>query len=190
MSVPALRRWTVAEYHRAAESGVFAPEERLELIEGEIYRMSPQGSPHSATTGSSGDLLREAFGKGFIVRVQMPLTLDDDSEPEPDLAVVRGTWTEFADEHPHTAELVVETSESSSSYDLGLKARVYARAAVPEYWVLLTKPRIMVVHRDPDPAAGSYRTIIRVDAEQTVSPLGAARTELRVADLFPAGRKR
>jgi Uma2 family endonuclease len=182
---PALRRWTVAEYYQAAEAGVFNPEERLELIEGEIFRMSPQDSPHATGCDLTEDALREIFGRGYRVRTQKPLSLGDDSVPEPDLAVVRGNVRDFAIAHPATAVLVVEVADSSLRFDRGRKARLYARAGIPDYWILNLPGRVLEVHRDPDPGNGLYRQITRHGENESVSPLVAPAAAILVRDLLP-----
>src|SRR4051794_9948041 len=110
---PTLRRWTVEEYHRAADAGVFAPGERLELIDGEIYWMSPQKGPHLVATGLTRAVMEGLFSTGWIVLAQAPLALGSDSEPEPDLVIVRGEWRDFVADPPSTAELVIEVSDST-----------------------------------------------------------------------------
>src|SRR5437870_2744673 len=97
---PPVRRWTVSEYHRAADAGVFGPEERLELIHGVIVCMSPQKTPHATGSGLTEEIVRNVFSAGYCVRVQKPLTLGGDSEPEPDIAVVRGAARDYLRSHP------------------------------------------------------------------------------------------
>lgn len=185
LAEPQQRLWTVDEYHRAAEAGVFDPDERLELIDGEILRMSPQNGPHATAVGLAQDLLPGAFGPGFIVRVQVPLSLDADSEPEPDIAVVKGSRRDFAGRHPRRAALVLEISESSAAHDVRRKANLYARHSIPEYWVLLLLERVLVVHRDPDSATGTYANVVRLLDNGTIVPIAAASAPVCVSDLLP-----
>ena len=98
-------RWSRAEYDRAAEAGVFSADVRLELIDGEILDMTPQGSRHATAFSLVADAVQRAFGPGYYVRLQLPLALADDSEPEPDIAVVEGDVRDYRDEHPRTALL-------------------------------------------------------------------------------------
>lgn len=182
---PAVRRWTAAEYHRAAEAGVFPPGERLELIDGEIYRMSPQKSLHTTGCELAEESLRGIFGTGYVVRGQKPLALGAASEPEPDVAVVRGRIRDFATQHPSTALLVVEVADSTAAFDTGRKAEMYARAGIPDYWVVVLPERALLVHRDPDPASGQYRSITRHEETGTAAPLAAPGAIIRVADLLP-----
>jgi Uma2 family endonuclease len=182
---PVQRRWTVEEYEHAAESGVFGPGERLELIEGEIFAMSPQNGPHMAATGLTQAALVSVFPHGWVVLIQMPLRLDEHSAPEPDLAVVRGEWRDLVEAPPATAELVVEVADSTLAFDRGRKAALYARAGIPEYWILNLPERLLEVHRRPDQDSGQYQEIVRLDEAAVVSPLAAPAATIAVRDLLP-----
>jgi Uma2 family endonuclease len=184
ISGPEIRRWTVSDYERAAEAGVFGPEERLELIEGEIYRMSPQNAPHTTAVGKTLAALSKVFRKGHHVRVQMPLHLGDTSLPEPDICVITGSWDDYARRQPTTAVLVVEASDSSISFDLIKKAALYAGTGIQEYWVLAIPERVLVVHREPDPATRTYRSVVRLADTDQVSPLAAPKAVIQVATLW------
>src|SRR5215831_19338892 len=112
--LPARRGFTRAEYMLAAEVGILKPDERLELIEGEIYlKMSPQKAPHATTIRLVENALNRIFSEGHDVRVQLPLALGERSEPEPDVAVVAGSLWDYQIEHPTTAELVIEVSDTT-----------------------------------------------------------------------------
>lgn len=182
---PKTRRWTVAEYHRAAERGIFDPEERLELIEGEILTMSLQKERHSTASQLVEDALRDAFGQGFTVRVQKPLTRPPYSEPEPDVAVVAGGARDYLRHHPDTALLVVEVADASLDHDRKRKIPLYAQAAIPDYWILNLRDSMLEVYRDPDPEAAKYRESVRLSADQIVSPLAAPEATIVVRDLLP-----
>jgi Uma2 family endonuclease len=182
---PTTRRWTVAEYHRAAEAGIFGPEERLELIDGEIYRMSPQKGPHLVATGLTRSILEKVFQEEWVVLVQAPLALGEQAEPEPDVAVVRGQWRDFVEGPPATAELVVEVSDTTLAFDRGPKATGYARAGISDYWVLSIPERVLEVRRNPDPSTGQYQSIVRYNPDETVSPLAAPTVLITVRDLLP-----
>jgi Uma2 family endonuclease len=182
---PALRRWTVAEYHRAADAGVFAPDERLELIDGEIYWMSPQKGPHLVATGLTRGVMERLFSTGWIVLVQAPLALGGASEPEPDLAVVRGEWRDFVAGPPTTAALVIEVSDSTLAFDQGPKARLYARAGIADYWIVNLPERVLEIRRGPDPAREEYRSVTRHGGGEAVSPLADPTASVAVRDLLP-----
>jgi Uma2 family endonuclease len=182
---PALRRWTVAEYHQAGDAGIFDPEERLELVNGEIYRMSPQKGPHATGSGLAEEALRAILPAGHILRIQKPLTLGEDGEPEPDIAMVRGSLRDFARQHPTTAVLIVEVADSSLAFDRVEKAKQYARAGIPEYWILNVPERLLEVHRDPDPASETYRQVTRHGENERVSPLAVPAAAILVRELLP-----
>jgi Uma2 family endonuclease len=182
---PTVRRWTVDEYYRLAEMGFIAPDERVELIEGEIIQMSPLNPPHAFGSGKVQSFLLRVFGEDWVVRVGLPLRLQEDSEPEPDFAVVRGRLEDFLTGHPTTAELVVEVSDSSLSFDLGQKAALYAGAGIPDYWVLNLPGRALVVHRDPDPATRRYRDVQSYGEAESAAPLAAPGVTVAVRDLLP-----
>jgi Uma2 family endonuclease len=176
-------RMSRAEYDRAVEAGVFAPDARLELIDGEILTVTPQGSRHSTGVGLVSEALRAAFGAGFHVRVQFPLAADDYSEPEPDVAVVAGGIRDYRDAHPTTALLVVEVSDDSLHRDRTAKQRLYARCGIPEYWVLALPDDRLQVYRDPH--AGGYDTMTTHGAGERVAPLARPGAEIAVEDLLP-----
>jgi Uma2 family endonuclease len=185
-----MKRWTREDYDRMIDAGIFAPGERVELIDGEIIEMSPQKSPHSTAISLTADRLRVAFGAGHHVRVQMPLALDPHSEPEPDVAVVLGSPRDYRDAHPSSALLVVEVTDSTLAYDRDQKGSLYARAGIADYWVLNLADRHLEVYRDPALSSEarygwSYRTIHHYSADECVSPLAAPQVRITVADLLP-----
>lgn len=189
--LPERRLWTVAEFDDAAARGIIKPDERLELIEGEvIYKVTPQESRHTTGIRAVEEALRRAFAVGYDVRVQMPLVFGTRSKPEPDIAVVAGTFRDYAGSHPTTAVLVVEVSGSSLAFDRTTKAGLYARAGIPEYWILNLVERVLEVHRDPAPMAGkplghAYGTITRDTESETVSALAVPDRSIPVSDLLP-----
>src|SRR5437773_1108697 len=124
------RRWTRQEYDRLIEIGLLQEDDPIELIEGRLVVAEPQHDPHARAVELVSEVLRRAFGRGWRVRVQLPLALGPDSEPEPDVSVVRGTPRDAPSGHPTTAALVVEIADSSLRLDRGPKAQVYARAGI------------------------------------------------------------
>jgi len=190
LQLPGQRLWTRDEYERAGELGLFRPDERLELIEGLILRKTPQKSPHASGIRMTEEALRAAFPSGHDVRGQLPLALGEYSEPEPDVAVVSGSYRDYVNSHPVTAVLVVEVADSSLALDRSTKASLYARSGIPEYWILNLVDRLLEVHRGPaamaeQPLDYHYRTVMRLTVEETVSPLAAPQAVIRVADLLP-----
>ena len=175
---PAQRRpITSAEYHAMGEAGLFQ-DERVELIEGVIVRMAPRGEPHDATIERLNELLLPPLVGRARVRIQLGFAASEYSEPEPDVAVV--PRDEQRTDHPARATLLVEVSASSLRFDRGTKAAVYARAGVPEYWVVDLVNRRVVRHRAPGRARYGKRDEIASGA----LPLPTLRAEISLADLF------
>jgi len=182
-SSPIPRRFSVAEYHRLVDTGILHEDEHLELLEGVIVQMSPQKERHMRAIVRLTRWLTRSLGDEYEVRPQGPLTLVD-SEPEPDLAVVPASPGHSADDHPQSALLVIEVSGSSLSYDRTVKGRIYARAGIPEYWIVNMAGQCVEVHRDPDPAAGRYRTVTALEAEDTLTATSLPDLAVPVASLF------
>ena len=176
-------RLSRTEYDRAVEAGVFEPDARLELVDGDLLAMTPQGSRHATGVDLVADSLRHAFGAGFHVRMQLPLAIDDYSEPEPDVAVVTGGIRDYREAHPSTALLVVEVADDSLRRDRTVKQRLYARCGIPEYWLLALPDARLEVYRDP--TADGYRTVTIHRAGDTVSPLARPEARIPVDDLLP-----
>ena len=179
------RRWTRQEYERLVDRGLLPPGKRVELIEGVIYDLPPQNSSHATGCQLAHEALRVVFppDRGYTIRAQFPLALSDDSEPEPDLAVVRGSIRDFSDSHPTTALLVVEVADSSLLHDRKRKIPLYARFGIPEAWLLNLIRRTLEVCRDP--VDGVYQTRIVLRVGDTVSPLGCPEAVIAVSDLLP-----
>ncbi|WP_224363787.1 Uma2 family endonuclease [Hyalangium versicolor] len=150
-------RFTVDAYHRMLETGILDEDDHVELLEGVIVEMSPQGKAHAGVIVRLTRLLVLSLGESFDVRPQLPLTLDEQSEPEPDLAVVPA-GAEGSAEHPSHALLVVEVANASLARDREVKARLYARASIPEYWLVDVGRKSIEVYRDPDATQGRYRS--------------------------------
>jgi Uma2 family endonuclease len=178
-----VHRWTREEYERMAATGFLPPDARVELIEGIVYDMTPQSSFHSSSVYMLHERLRAVFTGDVIVRNQSPLILGDDSEPEPDLAVVPGSSEDYLFAHPATAVLVVEVADSSLLRDRRLKIPLYARAGIPEAWLLNLKRTVLEVYRDP--AEGAYRSRTVLRPGEPVSPQARPEVSLEVADFFP-----
>ncbi|HKO35220.1 MAG TPA: Uma2 family endonuclease [Pyrinomonadaceae bacterium] len=126
--------FTVSEYERMGETGVFSPDARFELIEGEIIEMSPIGSRHAACVELVAELIREWVQSRFLVRTQNPIVLDDFSEPQPDIAVLRFRPDRYRTAHPRPDDvlLIIEVAETTVSYDRNVKVPLYARAGIAE----------------------------------------------------------
>jgi Uma2 family endonuclease len=179
-----LHRWTRQEYERLASKGFFAGR-RVELIDGIIYDMTPQRSLHATAFRLAQECLRAVFppDEGYEIRGQLPLALGEDSEPEPDLAVVAGSIRDFRDSHPATALLIVEVADSSLLHDRKQKIPLYARYEIPEAWLFNLPRKVLEVHRDP--TDGVYRTRMVLRAGDTISPISRPGVSVVVADLLP-----
>src|SRR3989442_1624759 len=143
------RRFSRAEYERLVDLGVFQPGEPIELIGGELMVAEPQGAAHYTAIRKTAKALEAAFGPGWEVRTQGPIGLDDDSEPEPDVAVVPGSPDDYSRAHPSRPVLTVEVSESSLGIDRQHKGSLYARAGLADYWVLNLVDHVLEVYREP-----------------------------------------
>lgn len=177
--------WTCDEYHRMIEGGFF-DDKRVELLDGEILRMTAQLTPHATAIRRTFHALRSAFGADFDIAMQLPITISNRSEPEPDVTVARGSAEDFADHHPGPAEiaLLVEVSDSTLHRDRGRKARAYARAGVTDFWIVNLVDRRLEVHRDPTPD-GHYQDVRTYGPEDAVDPLALPDSEILVAGLLP-----
>jgi Uma2 family endonuclease len=188
MTAPRPFRYTVKQFHQMGELGFFEGR-RASLIHGTILEEGPMNPPHRIALELTDTAVRFAFGPGWRFCVQMPLVLGQSTDPEPDIAVVRGT-ARGTTAHPTTAALVIEIADSSLDYDLTTKAELYATANIPEYWVLDVDGRTLHVFRDPVPlpvglAATAYRARDRFNDLQSVSPLAVPTATVRVAELLP-----
>ena len=155
--VPTRRRFTAEEVLRMVEAGILREDEPCELIDGELFTMSPQGPVHRSRAVKLHIALERAFGAGYHVQDHSPIAAGPDSLPEPDVAVVRGEVDDFLDRHPSGPDvvLVVEVSVTSHAIDRA-KAGVYARAGVREFWHLDVPGRRLTVRTEPRPALGEY----------------------------------
>ncbi len=177
--------WTRAEYHRLDDLGMFEGR-RVELLDGQIFDMGTMNSPHATSILLVTRCLESRFASGYVVRPQLPLVIDEHSEPEPDIAVVEGEIRDFSRSHPDAAVLVVEVSDSSLRFDRSRKARAYARAGIPEYWIVDLQARRIEVCRDPDPEQlRGYRSISVHEAEDRIAPRAALDFSLAVSELLP-----
>jgi len=183
-SLMAPRRFTVDEYHQLLHVGVLKEDEHVELLEGLIVDMTPQGRPHALVISRLNRFLSRALGEAYSVRPQLPLSLSPDSEPEPDLAVVTRDEEERAEEHPRAALLVVEVSGDSLRVDRLIKGRVYARAGIPEYWVVDVTSRIVEVYTAPAAGEGRYLSLRTVKGDETLTPSELPGLDLPIAELF------
>jgi Uma2 family endonuclease len=184
------RNWTRLEYDRLVEAEVLGPEDRIELLGGEMFVKEPQYSPHATAIQLVQRTLDRAFGAGWSVRPQLPIALAEDSEPEPDVCVVRGDPRDYRDAHPERPVLIVEVSLSRLGFDREHKGGLYARAGILDYWIVNLADRRVEVYREPMPDSSAsfgwrYGRSVTLGPDQSLSPLAAPTAEIAVADLLP-----
>lgn len=167
----ALRRLSVHDYHRMAESGILQPDERIELLEGQIIQMAAKGTAHRAAVTRIQRLFQAQIGDRVLICLQDPVQLDDYSEPEPDIAILVPDPLDYAEHHPTPAEvyLLIEVSDTTLKFDRERKAPAYARAGIQEYWVLDVNDRKLHVYRSPNQDGYQSETILA--EELTIAPL-------------------
>ncbi len=181
-------RWTCEEFHNIGDSGMLEGRSVI-LVDGEILDMPNPNPPHDSIVGIADYKLKEIFQPGYWVRIQSGLPTALNTDPVPDLAVVRGSPRDYFTQHPRTAVLVVEVSDTSLDYDVGVKSNLYAAAGILDYWVIDVNGRQLIVFRDPIPDAAAprgfrYNTTQLLNVGDTIVPL-AATTAIAVADLLP-----
>lgn len=182
MSVRA-KLWTRDEYDRLIAAGAFHAGTRAQLVQGEIVEMTPQSAAHATALRRLQKTLDAVFGEGYDVRPQLPLALGEQSEPEPDVAVVPGSLGDYRARHPSTAALVVEVADTTLHFDRSRKQEMYAQAQIPEYWIINLVDGVLEVYRDPQGSA--YRTVLRLNPGETITPLAAPAAPLKISDLLP-----
>ena len=151
------RGYTCERYFALVDEGLLDPDDRVELLEGVVVAMAPRNPQHDSSVSLVDRAIGRAVGDRAAVRCQLSLAVGAYSVPEPDVAVVAGREGDYMDAHPTTALLVVEVSQSSLPQDRLTKARIYAAAGIPEYWIVNLRDGCVEVLRDPEPAARSYR---------------------------------
>jgi Uma2 family endonuclease len=184
-SIHNLKSWTVQDYHRMSEMGLLDPNERTELIDGQITLMVAKGTPHVITLQLLASELLGQLGHTALIRTQDPIHLDDSSEPEPDLVIVRGEILDYVDRHPQPADihLLVEVADSTLNYDCQVKDKTYAKAGISEYWVIDLKNRQFHIFRDPQPTG--YASHLILAESQTVSPLEFPVMMISIGSILP-----
>jgi Uma2 family endonuclease len=178
-----VHRWTRKEYEKAAYAGAFG-DRRVELIDGVVYDMSPQDSPHATGVSKVLRALTAVFPPTeYDIRPQMPLKLGRFSMPEPDLAVVPGEPEDYLRSHPMSALLIVEVADSSQSHDRVRKAKIYAQAGIQDYWIANLVRDVLEIHRDP--VKGVYRETRTLQRGEQIAPLARPDVAIAVNDLLP-----
>lgn len=164
-----LVKWTVDEYHRIIAAGIL-DERRVELLKGEIVEMPPEGEPHAYFSSEAGEYLTRLLGDGAMIRHSKPITLPNNSEPEPDIAIVQRLGRDYLEHHPYPNNifLLIEYSDSSLDKDLEIKTKVYAEVGILEYWVVNLRRRQLIVFRDTQDGEYASKSTF---TEGTIYPL-------------------
>jgi Uma2 family endonuclease len=181
-----LKFWTVQEYHRMAELGILDANERTELIAGQIILMVAKGTPHVLTLRILASELETLLSnQAVFISTQDPIHLNNSSEPEPDLAIVKCTAFDYAAQHPQPQDicLIVEVADSTLKYDCEVKDKLYAQANITDYWVIDIPHRQVHIFRDPTPVG--YTSHLILTEPQTVSPLAAPDVVLSITSILP-----
>jgi len=166
------------------EAGVFSPDVRVELIEGEIIDMSPIGDRHAACVDALDELVRGALGRTVSVRAQGPITLDARSEPQPDISILKRRDDFYRDGKPRPEDvlLLIEVSDSTLAYDRQVKVPLYARAGIPEVWIVnINDERVETF---AGPSGGAYQTTATFSRGEEVQSRSLAALRLKVSEIF------
>jgi Uma2 family endonuclease len=167
-----VEKWvfTVDEYHRMSEAGILAETDRVELIEGEIVKMSPIGKYHAACVKRLNSILNRRVGEYAIVSVQDPIRLNDYSEPEPDIALLKPRDDFYAQDLPTVEDvlLIIEVADSSVEYDRNVKLPLYAKAGISETWIANLRDDGIEVCSQP--ANGAYQKVRFTNRDEAISP--------------------
>ena len=176
------KSFTLEEYHNLGETGVLGEDDRVELIEGELVAMAAIKGPHMLGINRLTYTLVDILGRTWIVSVQNPVHLFGDTEPQPDIALLRPEADRAAVPEAADVYLIIEVSDTTMSYDLGRKRRLYARAGIPEYWIMDINGRRILRHAGLD--GGDYQQLAQSVPGDTIDSLVLPAIRLSVAALF------
>ncbi|MBD6614870.1 Uma2 family endonuclease [Komarekiella sp. 'clone 1'] len=175
-------KWTIDEYHRMIAGGILS-DRQVELLKGEIVEMPPEGEPHAYSSHEAGEYLMELLGKRATLRQAKPITLPNNSEPEPDIAIVQRLGRKYREHHPYPENIywLIEYANSSLEKDLETKSQIYAEVGIPEYWVVNLKKLHLVVFREP--LDGEYATKMTLTTG-TIQPLSFSDISISVEKIL------
>jgi len=183
--MPGSLRVSVSRYFELAKCGIISPDDRVELLEGLIVSIDAQSAPHASTVYRVEHLLNHRLGSGGVVRTQMAFLAGDASAPQPDVAVVPGSPDDYCERHPSKAHLIVEVAHSSVIQDRLTKAAIYARAAVPCYWIVNLRDRCVEVFGGLDRSKADYASVVRATGRQTFAIEAFPGVTFEAAELLP-----
>jgi Uma2 family endonuclease len=177
-----IAKWTIEQYHELVNTGIL-DDRRVELLEGDIVEMAPEGMPHAVYCGRTVEYLRELLRDRAKVRETHPITLPNNSEPEPDVAIVRSPDTQYLAHHPYPEDVfwLIEYSDTTLAKDIKVKQRIYAQAGILEYWVVNLQASELIVFRDAGNDA--YQTETKLNSG-SISPLSFPDIEVEIRRLF------
>ena len=180
------RRFTVAEYYAMAEAGILTEKDRVELLDGEIVVMAPIGNRHQSSVDGHGEMFTLSLRGRANVRVQGPVRLDDDNEPEPDVMLLRRRDDYYATAHPGPDDvlLLIEVADTTLDFDRNVKLRLYARAGIPEVWIVNLQDRRVETYAEPE--GDQYGSIRHYGPGESVAPLSFPDIALEVERVIPA----
>ncbi len=181
---PEVRLFTVDEYYRMGEAGVFDNDGQTELLAGRIYKLSPKNPLHSASVRRAGKSFEKHVGKKAVVRMQEPVHFDDYSEPEPDVALVKPRKDEYSKSHPTPGDclLLLEASLSTLKHDRKIKSRFYAAAGIKQYLILNLRARELEDYREP--GTEGYRTKRTYSVAETFNLVAFPDVQIKVNELL------
>jgi Uma2 family endonuclease len=177
-------RFTVADYHRMVECGILAEDDRVELLDGQVVPMTPIGSPHAGCVNRLTRILTSALGDRATIAVQNPAVLDDRSEPQPDVTVLKPRADGYATAHPTPADvlLLIEVADSSLGRDRDVKIPLYGAAGIAEAWIVSLPDDRVVIYRDPRPAG--YASVQSARRGERITPLRVPNVSLDVDEIL------
>jgi Uma2 family endonuclease len=181
---PEKRTFNVDEYYRMARAGVLKPDDRVELIEGEIVKMSPIGSPHAACVSRLNSLLQSMLGRTAIISVQNPVRLNDFSEPVPDVTVLKRRKDFYSSHHPRPSEvrLIIEVAETTLLYDRRIKVPLYARNSIPEVWLVNLPKKLIEEYFEV--AGGRNRQLQKCKRDEKIESAALPGLSFNVSEIF------
>ena len=181
-----LRRhpFSVQDYYRMAETGILRADARVELIEGEIIDMPPIGSRHAGTVNQLSRILQKSVGERAIVQVQNPVRLSESSEPEPDISLLYPRADFYKSAHPASSDvlLIIEVAETTLAYDRSVKAPLYARSGIPEYWIIDLEHGQLERYREPHEL--TYARVDRPAVDRPIALEALPELQLEIGAIF------
>jgi Uma2 family endonuclease len=185
MVVQLLRhQFTVKQFHKMAESGILSENDRVELIRGEMIDMSPIGTRHAGCVNRLVNLLIQLLGKKIVLAAQNPVELNEISEPQPDIALLKPCPDFYRNSHPQPEDifLIIEVADTTVKYDRQVKIPLYAEANIPEVWLIDVNQEMIEVYRHP--VQGIYQDMQTLEKNQSLSILAFPDVSINVSEIF------